>query len=89
MTIYTELLEAAMRVAEDAERMAPTADDAAAWKELNTKCRREMYLTRGKIDSIRKKDLTRKKQMDTMRAHSKDAANPNTVVCEFKHRTTK
>ena len=57
MTMYTELLEAAMLVAQEAEKKAATEKDKLEWKELNRICRKEMYDTRGKISALRKKRL--------------------------------
>lgn len=57
MTMYTELLEAAMLVAELGEKTAPTERDRQEWKALNKVCRLEMYKTRGKIEELRKKKL--------------------------------
>ena len=56
ITCYTELLEAAMLVAKECEKTAPTEADAAGWRRVNRICRKEMYDTRGKIDAVRKKE---------------------------------
>ena len=70
MTMYTELLEAAMKVSKDAEKNAPTEQDRLQWRELNKACQLEMYRTRGKIHADRKKDLTRNSDVSTIEASS-------------------
>ena len=79
MTMYTELLEAAMILAKEAEELAPTEEDRLEWRHLNKVCQLEMYKTRGKIHDDRRKSLTRIEDTSTIELQHSDARDTQSV----------
>lgn len=55
-TVYTELLEAAMRVAYEQERYAVDEVNRKAWADLNRKCRKELYAAKKVIEPLKKEE---------------------------------
>lgn len=50
-TMYTDLLRAALQVAEDCEKRSVKKEDKQEWRKLNRTCRKELYKLNHRIES--------------------------------------
>lgn len=66
MTMYTSLLQEALKTAEQMHAASNDPTDQAEWKRLIKVCRLELYKLDNKIKPARKKDLTSFRRFSTM-----------------------
>lgn len=50
-TVYTDILRAALKAAEDFEKRSVKKEDKQEWRKLNRTCRKELYKLNQRIDS--------------------------------------
>lgn len=50
-TVYTDILRAALKAAEEAEKISVKKEDKQEWRKLNRSCRKELYKLNQRIDS--------------------------------------